>query len=65
MLSEKGVINECLLVNYMFENEEDGAVLVVCHSGENDIPYIRTLYKEDATLLYSKLLKVLMEEIEV
>ena len=53
MLSEKEVINECLLVNYAAERG-DGAVLVISLSN-NTIADIYTLRDEKATLAYAKL----------
>lgn len=56
MLSEKEVINECLLVNYV--EDCDGKKLVICRSKANKDPIIRIWHDEKSKHLYLKVLEL-------
>lgn len=59
MLSEKEVINECLLVNYSRDYGEDCARLMVSYTCNNATKGdTLTFYGDTATTLYSKLLRL-------
>ena len=59
MISEKGVTNECLLVNYVAERCEGSAMLIVNYTCDNGTKGDTcTFYGNTATSLYSKLLKL-------
>lgn len=56
MLSEKEVINECLLVNYV--EDCDGKKLVICRSRDSKEPIMHTWNGEKARDLYLKTLEL-------
>lgn len=59
MISKKEVTNECLLVNYVAECCEGGAMLIVNYTCDNGTKGDTcTFYGDTATTLYSKLLRL-------
>lgn len=55
-MSEKEVINECLLVNYV--EDCDGKKLVICRSRDNKEPIMHTWNDDRARDLYLSILEL-------